>query len=216
MRILFFGDSITQGFYDTHGGWAQRLANLYHADSFNHMLATPGYDTTEVFNLGVSGDTAQGILGRIESETSTRRWENDPVTIVLAVGINDSRKRDNKAIMDVYKFQETLEELFQKASEVADHVLIVGLSAVNESQTNPWPFSSGTSGWGNNRINLFEDTLKQCAEHAKLPFVPVHDEFLAHMKAGEQLLADGLHPNDAGHQFIAEIVKPELEKLLTQ
>jgi lysophospholipase L1-like esterase len=30
-----------------------------------------------------------------------------------------------------------------------------------------------------------------------------------------ELLADGLHPNDAGHQFIAEAVEPKLREALS-
>lgn len=29
MRVLVFGDSITQGFWDTEGGWVERLRKYY-------------------------------------------------------------------------------------------------------------------------------------------------------------------------------------------
>jgi lysophospholipase L1-like esterase len=30
----------------------------------------------------------------------------------------------------------------------------------------------------------------------------------------QQLLSDGLHPNNVGHELIANLVRPEFEKLL--
>lgn len=204
MRILFFGDSITQGFYDQAGGWVQRLAKKYQG---------PAQDI-EIFNLGVSGDCAKDLIERLENEAKIRRWRDDKLVVAIAVGINDARLVDNRAVSDVYDFQQELEKLIKIAGKVADAVLCVGLSAVDEEQTNPWPYSSTGAQWSNNRINAFEDTIKQSAQRLNVPFVAIHDSFLAQVTAGQDLLADGLHPNEAGHQLIAELVKPALEPLL--
>jgi lysophospholipase L1-like esterase len=65
----------------------------------------------------------------------------------------------------------------------------------------------------NVRIAEFEDAAKQLAGQDGLPFVEVHSVMAA--RAGEGLQShDGLHPNDAGHQLIFELVRPELDKLL--
>ena len=57
--------------------------------------------------------------------------------------------------------------------------------------------------------------VQKVAAEQKLPFVPVFETFQAKMAAGENLLADGLHPNDAGHELIFQLVRPELDKLLS-
>lgn len=216
MRLLFFGDSITQGFWDMKGGWAQRLINQYHNDYIAGMLKDPDFDGTEAFNLGVSGNTVDDLLDRFESETTVRRWKDDPLVVVIAIGINDSRLQQNRAVADVYEFQEKLEKLLAQAENLADGVLCVGLSGVDETQTNPWKYSSRGAQWSNTRINAFEDTVKQVAQHQGIPFVPIHDQFLAALEAGHQLLSDALHPNEAGHQLIAELVKPALDELMTK
>ena len=54
-HYLIFGDSITQGFNDLTGGWVQRLRESLTLDDF-------------VINLGVSGDTSDGLLARFEVE----------------------------------------------------------------------------------------------------------------------------------------------------
>lgn len=210
MRIFIFGDSIVQGFCDPKGGWAQRLLNDYHELTFEHNITSKG-PYFEVFNLGVSGDMASGIAARIEPEVSARHLYEDSDLIVLAVGVNDSRLHDNIADMDVYDFQANFERALDAATNLTENVLCVGLTAVDESLVDP---SKDGDQFKNNRINLFEDTVKQSAQEYGLPFVPLHDAFLAKLQEGKSLLADGLHPNDAGHFFIYETVKPALDKLI--
>lgn len=213
MRILVFGDSIAQGFYDSQGGWVQRLANEYHGQTLQSMLSGKDFDC-EVFNLGVSGDTSPEILSRLDNEIRVRRWQDDPIVTIIAVGINDARHEGSRVVMDVYEFQQTYDKIIEKALKNSNHVLCLGLTAVDEAQTSPWPHSSQQAHWGNNRINLFEDSIKQSAERADISFVPVHDQFLAQLEAGHQLLSDGLHPNEAGHQLVAELIKPSIDNLL--
>ena len=211
MRILIFGASVTQGLWDTHGGWVQRLAREYHSATLASMLAGGDYKV-QVFNLGVSGDTAQDVTERLEPETKARTKKDEESVIVLSVGLNDARMRDNRALTDVYEFQEAYEKAIDKALKLTSRVVCVGLSAVDESKTNPSPYSANQSQWTNNRINTFEDTIKQTAERNSLPFVPIHDHFMAALESGQDLLADGLHPNEAGHQLIVELVKPVLNE----
>jgi lysophospholipase L1-like esterase len=55
----------------------------------------------------------------------------------------------------------------------------------------------------------FEAAAQACAQRAGVSFVPVFAHFGAGMSAH-----DGLHPNDAGHQLIYELVRPALDRLL--
>lgn len=213
MRVLIFGDSITQGFFDSKGGWANRLASDYHMASLKKRLEIPSSDTVQVFNLGITANKVPDVLERFEDELRVREDEGNTI-IVFAIGINDARHENRRAVTDVYQFQEAFENLLDKARKRSAKVLCVGLSAVDESQTSPWPYRDGNLEWGNNRINLFEDTIKQSAFRKHVPFAPVHDRFLAELEAGNELLADGLHPNDQGHELIAALVKPELDRLL--
>jgi lysophospholipase L1-like esterase len=68
--------------------------------------------------------------------------------------------------------------------------------------------------WKNNRINLFEDAIRQSAIRHDVAFIGLHDTFLAKLDDGEALLADGLHPNDAGHAWLyAEVYKALADSL---
>jgi lysophospholipase L1-like esterase len=213
MRVLVFGDSIAQGFFDSRGGWVQRLASECHMKTIAAMN-TGGDYYVEVHNLGVSGDAAEGVLHRMEPEMEARRLYEEEEVILLAVGTNDAVLRQNIALQDVYEFQKIYEEIVDIARRTSHKVLCIGLPAVNEALSDPWKFSDTGRQYKNNRLNLFEDTVKQVAEQKDVAFVPIFDNFLAALQAGQELLADGLHPNDAGHELMYQIIKPALEELM--
>lgn len=209
MRVYIFGDSIAQGYFDTQSsGWVSRLAAHYQQEALKDLDG----EWVEVFNLGVSGDVVRGVLGRVEREVEARRLSSDQECIVLAVGINDTILRDNRVADEEYEFQHLYEQLIDEALTLCPRVICIGLTAVDESQTDPWKYSSTGKQWKNNRINLFEDIIKQSAELKEVPFVPLHDAFLT-ASAETELLADGLHPNSAGHAFIAQKVLEAIEAL---
>lgn len=210
MRVLIFGDSITQGFFDTKGGWVNRLAIKYQEATLKSLIG----DWHEIFNLGVSGHTVQDVIDRVENETKARRWRDDPIAIVVAIGINDSQLISNKVLTEEYKFQEQYEKLVDLVVRISDQSLFVGLSAVDEKLTNPWEFSTGKEQFLNNRINLFEDCIKQVCEQKNVRFLPIHDMFIGQLDGKQSLLADGLHPDEAGHALLYEMIAPEIAKLL--
>ncbi|CAN5410999.1 SGNH/GDSL hydrolase family protein [soil metagenome] len=210
MRIIFFGDSITQGFFDNRGGWVARIASKYHGEALKNLNG----DWLEVFNLGVSGDTIDNVLDRVKDETDKRRRKNDQMIVVIAVGINDSLLINNRVFKDEYKFQEQYEKLVDIVTQISDKCMFIGLSAVDEKLVNPYGSSSTGKQYLNNRINLFEDCIKQACEIKHVPFVPVHDMFIGQLGEKHALLADGLHPDEAGHSLLYEIILPELEALV--
>jgi len=79
MNICIFGDSITWGAYDPiNGGWVGLLRNYFEKKSEGEI---------EIYNLGISGNTTDGLLKMIENESIPR----EPEVIVLAIGINDTQ-----------------------------------------------------------------------------------------------------------------------------
>ena len=85
MEILVFGDSVAYGAWDGEGGWVQRLRKSTDAE-------IPDSETNDlrVYNLSISGDTTGGLLKRFDSETGQRLGEDTFLTIVFAIGLNDS------------------------------------------------------------------------------------------------------------------------------
>ncbi len=211
MRILFFGDSIAQGLWDTeHGGWVERLKRDY--DRQFVMGGLTGEDHS-VFNLSISGDTTNEVLARFDAEAKARVWRGQPLAVVIAVGTNDARIDGDIAFMDRDRYAENLKAIIAKAKQVTDKVLLVGLPACDELSTTPVAWNPDIT-YTNGRLEQFEQTATSVATAANVLFVPLFSTFRLRAAEGAQLWADGLHPNETGHMLIFEQVKPALDRLL--
>lgn len=206
MRVLIFGDSITQGFWDLDGGWVSRLRRTYD----KQMIDGVDDDPPTLFNLGVSGDSSDDILARFENEVKARK-NNESLAIVIAVGVNDSRTKAGVEFSNTKRYHDNLQQIWQAARQFTDKVLFVGLTPCVESRTTP--VSWGDTGYTNDRILTFDKTLRDFCESNKAAFVGIFEPFQIKQQADE-LLPDGLHPNDAGHQLIADIVGPKIAELV--
>jgi len=206
MRVLIFGDSITQGFWDIDGGWVSRIRK--HFDQ--QMIDGIDNDPPTIFNLGVSGDSSDDVLARFDKETKVRA--KGELALVIAVGVNDSRTKASVNYSDTNRYKQNLGEILRLAKQYSNKVLFVGLTPCVEERSNPvtWGYTRYT----NSRIKEFDNTLRQFCKDNEVSFVEVYEEF-AKAEAESELLPDSLHPNNDGHQLIASIVRPKLEELLS-
>lgn len=207
MRVLIFGDSNTQGFWDIEGGWVARLRRHY--DEI--QLQDPrNRDEPTVFNLGISGNSSGDVLQRFYHEVQARK-NFEETAIVFAIGVNDSRTKAGKPYTTSQQYGSNLEELVKQAKEFTDKILFVGLTPCEEEITNPVPW--GDTGYTNQRILVFEGVLQKFCGSSNIPIVTIFEALQRENKI-EELFSDGLHPNSAGHQRIFELVRPKLDKLL--
>lgn len=213
MRVLVFGASTIQGYWDSQGGWTERLRNYYdHLQMEAFKREDFLHEEPKVMNLGISGDGVAELLKRIEPE-SLARQNVKGVSFVISIGTNSAALINGKEITTPEAFQNDLEKIIDIARKFSGKIMLVGLPAVDESKTNPIAWADMR--FQNDRISEFESASKELAEKLSLPFVPVHPQFLRAADKRDVLQAhDGLHPNDAGHQLIFKLVRPELDKLL--
>jgi lysophospholipase L1-like esterase len=207
MRILVFGDSIAQGMWDPAGGWVQRLWQEYTRSEIDGGFKD---DQPVIFNLGVSGDMTQNVVKRLALETAVRKWMTDDLIIIIAVGINDTMVFKNVESNSTELYKGELQQIVAGARQYTEKILFVGLTAVDEKRTTS-PDQQYV--YTNARIKEFERTLRSFCEENELPIVKIF-ETLEEKQAEEDLLADGLHPNMTGHELIASLVKPVLDKIL--
>jgi lysophospholipase L1-like esterase len=205
MRVLVFGDSITQGFWDTEAGWVTRLRKAYDQKAVD----THDYDQPTIFNLGVSGNSSDDVLTRFESETKARATEE--LAFVVAIGVNDARTKAGVNYSNTNRYKQNLSEILKLTKQYSNKILFVGLTPCVENRSNP--VSWGDTGYTNNRIKEFDTTLRQFCQENKVPFVEVFDPF-AKAEAESELLPDSLHPNNKGHELIAGLVSPKLEEVI--
>ena len=77
----------------------------------------------------------------------------------------------------------------------------------------PLQWSSSGKCYSTERIKLFEDELEKFCSTNKAPLADLWTPLSKTINL-ESLLPDGVHPNNKGHELIASLVLPELEKLL--
>ena len=205
-RILVFGDSITYGAWDKEGGWVQRLRKFLDEKS----LTDPDFYCL-VYNMGVSGNTSNGLLERFEFETKQRLKEGEETIIIFAIGINDSYfvHSENSHRVLTEKFKDNIQKLIKLAQKFSSKIIFVGLTPVDETKTTPIPWDTDKS-YRNEYIKQYNQTIREICREKKIYFIEIFEK----LKGADyqKLLEDGLHPNSDGHQRIFEIVKDFLIK----
>ncbi len=123
--------------------------------------------------------------------------------------------QDDQPVVSLEQFRADVEELYATAHPLTRHIVFVGLTTVNEAESDPWVFNSGTSTlrWQNERIEQFDEVLRNFASENETHFIDVFEPFKAAQAQGRILHEDGIHPNAAGHQLIFEQVRPLVDEL---
>lgn len=204
MRILVCGDSITHGMWSERGGWVQILRSEFDAK----FIADTSKDQPDLYNLGISANNSADVATRIEQEIAARKRPG--LAVVVAIATNDAS--DSWVHVELTDFRENLQKIIVSARKFTDKLLFVGLPPVDEARTNPWFVDEAVS-YTNEKLRAYEQAAQEICRGERIPFAPVFEAF-AHEQAKHDLLPDGLHPNDAGHELIANLVRPELDKLL--
>ncbi|HKU18400.1 MAG TPA: GDSL-type esterase/lipase family protein [Candidatus Saccharimonadales bacterium] len=209
MRVLVFGDSITQGYWDTEGGWVDRLRKSYDERQVQDLQER---DEPTIFNLGISADNTKNILNRIEAETIARTRHGILPIAIVQIGVNDSSTDNGPVQVALDEYKQNLETIIEKMQLLSSKLIFVGLSGCDEAKTTPVVW--GNYHYTNEAIKTYEETMAAVAREHDTLYIPVFDAFMQQVKSGANLLPDGLHPNNEGHQLIFEIVRPQLIKLL--
>lgn len=211
MRVFVFGDSITQGYWGTDGGWVNCIRKHYDELQFQDLR---GRDEPSIFNLGISADTSADVLARIEFETKvrTRPTHQQLPVVIVQIGANDSCVASGQVQVPLEAYENNLTAIIEQMKPLSSQLIFVGSSCCDESQTTPvfW----GDYVYTNQSIQAYETKMRQVAAAHNIPFIPVFDAFMSKFKQDNSILPDGLHPDNKGHQIIADIVLPQLEELL--
>lgn len=197
MILFLFGDSITQGYWDSKGGWADRIRSYVLEqdvnNNFNHYHG--------VYNLGIDGNTTQQVLDRFENEVKARLWKDAEYAFIFAVGTNDTViQRGGRMLTDPSRYANQIKQLHSKASKYSSKIAFINLLPVDEALTNPLPNSTSGKCYTNERIESFNSTLEAQCNSLNVTVIDARSSFIE----SDNLLADGLHPNDEGHKAIYE------------
>jgi lysophospholipase L1-like esterase len=208
MRVMVFGASVTQGFYDTKGGWVARLWEYY-----TKRLLDGGKDIT-IFNLGISGDGSDRLVKRFENETIARKFPGEEFSFVFSIGTNNSWFRsDGSPASTPENYADDVRNLINSARRFSSIIMFLGIGPCDETRAHPVPWNKDIF-FTNERLKLFDQTLANICREEQVEYLPIFEPLKKRLDAGEDIYEDGLHPNDAGHQLIFELVRPALDELL--
>ena len=205
MRVLVFGDSIGQGFYDDIDcGWVQMLQKEYIAK------AIAGEEDVNIINLSVSGHSSQDVLSRIEPEILARK-NDEKIIIILAIGVNDSYEKSGHRRTSQTQFRENIGKIINISKKYGE-ILVLGCSAGVDDRLNPTAWNPDLR-YSNDRLKLYEEILRDCAKSADAEFVPLW-HIINQAQSLHEVLPDGIHPNNKGHLIIYDQVAPKLRELI--
>jgi lysophospholipase L1-like esterase len=208
MRVLVFGDSITQGFWDIEGGWVSRLRKSYDQIA----IETDDYDQPTIFNMGVSGNSSNEILDRFNNEAKARLWPGEEMVFIFSIGVNDTRIEGDKDFSNTTRYIQNLSELLKLATQYTNKNMFVGLTPCIDSRTTPTEWGNKLV-YNNQRIKEFDEALRRFCEQSNTCYLNLFKPF-QEKQARTELIPDGVHPNSEGHQLITELIKPKLEMLI--
>lgn len=189
--ILLIGDSIAFGEGATaFRGWAY-LLNA-HRDY-------------QVINHSTRGFSAFNYKDTFEDYVKTTCPE---AKIMISLGINDSMVINNKAYETIEDFKKHLDYFVGIARRYQRDLIFIGPTRVDETKTTPISWSIDDAHYLNERIELYDATIRQICKANHLTYISLKNV------VNHTLLADGLHPNDAGHRRIYKKILRNLKKVL--
>jgi len=201
---LFFGDSITYGEYDgVFGGWVDILKR-YALQKYNE-----GSNELILFNLGIGGETTEGLVTRIPHEMKARNSAAGNI-VFISYGANDLAVKDENQMVNQSQFKVNIETAIQDAKLYSKDIYLISILPISEN------IDSKVSPTGKIRTNedvlIYNQILKNIATENSLNYIDFHSAFL---QDKEILLSkDGVHPNEKGYGMMAEIAIPIIEKYL--
>lgn len=124
VTVAFLGDSVTQGCFELYRAGKEGLETIFETDKsystrFKEILHTI-YPATQihVINSGISGDTTEGALKRLDRDVLSF----NPDLVVVSLGLNDCCTMGAEG---VEKYKENLSNIFKNISEKDIEIIFI-------------------------------------------------------------------------------------------
>ncbi len=201
---LFFGDSITYGEYDVvFGGWVDILKR-YALQKYNE-----GSKELILYNLGIGGETTEGLVKRISHEMEARNSAEANI-VFIGYGANDMAVKNGTQTVEPERFKANIITAVQKAKSYAEAIYLISILPVS-ANIDGIAVASGKRR-STAQILRYNRILQEIAGEYNLNYLDFYSGFVADK---ELLLSrDGVHPNEKGYGIMAEMAIPIIEKYL--
>ena len=213
MKILFLGDSITEG------AGASSPENMYVSLVGKALNA-------EVVNFGVSGTRiarqkelwANNIYFNYDFNMRFEVMPKEADLVICFGGTNDfghgTAPLGEDGDTDVYTFKGAVNTLFQNLVKKygKEKVLVILPLPRYDEESDKGEFFVAKQP-GSVTLKTYVEIMKKLAEKHGLRYADFRKEFgVPKTNAHEGLFHDGLHPSDEGHALLAKLIVKEIQK----
>ena len=191
IKVIFFGDSITQSGVEPHG-------YITIADS---MLRSKGSTDYELVGAGISGNKVYDLYLRLEDDVISK----SPDIVVIWIGVNDVWHKKMGTGTDADKFEKFYRAIIKKLKAVNAKIVVCTPASIGEINDN--------SNEQDGDLNKYSKIIRQIASDEELTLVDLRKDFMEFEKSDNTanldrgiLTADGVHLNDKGNAFVANLM----------
>ena len=199
-RIVFFGDSITQGGVGPKG----------YVTVVKNTLAEKHKDLgIEVIGAGISGNKVPNLQSRLEKDVLAKK----PTLVVIYIGINDvwHGETDPAKGTTTEKFEAGLTEIVGKIKAAGARVVLCTPSVIGEKKAGANKLDA--------KLDEYSDITRKVAKATGSDLCDLRKAFQDHLAKSNPddkekgiLTGDRVHLNDAGNKFVAEAILGAIDK----
>lgn len=190
IKVLFFGDSITQAGVQPNG----YIVKLDSIIKQSHLQ-----DSIELAGAGIGGNKVYDLYLRMEDDV----LKKNPDVVVIYVGINDVwHKASYGTGTDPDKYEKFYRAIIKKLQKKNIKVLLCTPSVIGEHNDN--------SNQQDGDLNQYSNIIRSMAKDLSLPVCDLHKAFADYLKANNPnnlekgiLTVDRVHLNEKGNLFVA-------------
>lgn len=210
-RVLFIGDSITDGNWGTNCNGERNLTDMNHIFGHGYMFLCASYFMGEFpergyefFNRGISGNT----IVDLENRWQTDALDIQPDVLSVLVGINDIILSNGQDV-DTVAFEAKYRALLDKSLQQNPKLEIV----LGEPFWQPG-FRVDTEGFVERNCLALARVVRRIATDYNAVFLEYQAMFDTLCANGNitYWIWDGVHPTPAGHYRMAEMWRREVKK----
>lgn len=222
--VLVFGSSITYGYGDSEGGWVQRLRKEtdkktlpQRVEMVKSLLSNPDQTPQEekysyiIYNQGISGNNSRALTERFDNEIKARFWPDSEIITLICIGLNDALflRNENNFWVPMTETKENIKKIISQAKKYSSKVAFIGLTLVDEKKSTPVAWSENFY-YRNEDIKVYNNSIKEVCLENNVPFLDLIPHFES--QNYKELLLDGVHPNNNGHEFMYNLIRDYLEE----
>jgi lysophospholipase L1-like esterase len=200
IKIVCFGNSTTA---------ARKTIDKVYPERLKEILSNAGIPAI-VYNAGLGGSHTGSFLDNnfhkiqhAKDRFDTAVLAKNPNWLIIAFGINDAWKdkgQDGPNRIPIEAYQLNLNYFIQHSKEKGIKIILL----------TPNPIGKKYETWRSEELAIYSKATKKIARKNKIALVDEWELFYQNTKRSvlgvDQLLLDGLHPNDQGHAIVARAI----------